>query len=163
MAVWVIGGVAGSGKTTLGKRLAERLGCSFLDADDFHPPANLRKMASGQPLEESDREAWLEALSNAVQALGNADAVVAFPALKRAHRERFRKAAPAARFLWLRADLSLVQRRLAQRGGFFPYELAASQFAACEADPAAEVLDAGLPLEELVEKAWNWSHPDSSE
>lgn len=159
MAVWVISGVAGSGKTSLGRRLSARLGCVFLDADDFHTDANRGKMAAGEALDEGDREAWLLALCAAVAALGGAEAVLAFPGLRASHRMRLRRCAPDVRFAWLKADLELVTGRLRRRGGFFPPALAASQFRDWETDPEALVLDARLPLDVLETQALAWMRP----
>jgi carbohydrate kinase (thermoresistant glucokinase family) len=159
MAVWVISGVAGSGKTSLGKRLGSRVGCVFMDADDFHTDANRDKMRAGKPLNEDDREAWLQALCAGVAALGGAELVLAFPGLREAHRMRLKRAAPDVHFAWLQADLDLVARRLARRGGFFPPALAASQFQDWEADPEALVLDARLPLDALETQALAWMRP----
>ena len=161
MAVWVISGVAGSGKTSLARRLGARLGCTFLDSDDFHTPANKAKMRAGQALDEADREVWLRALTQAVAAVGSAELVLAFPALREAHRQRLRKATPEIHFAWLRADLGLVEERLRQRGGFFPPALAASQFQVWEPDPDAYVLDARQPLEALEAQALAWMRPGS--
>ena len=86
--IWIIIGVAGSGKTTIGKLLAARLGIPFLDADDFHPQSNVTKMQSGIPLNDTDRQPWLETLADllAQQAEGKG-AVLACSALKESYRK----------------------------------------------------------------------------
>ncbi|MGH7442769.1 MAG: gluconokinase [bacterium] len=162
MSLWVISGVAGSGKTSLGKRLAARLACPFLDADDFHPPANIVKLRSGAALDEEDRGAWLDGLCAGIAALGSREAVLAFPGLKQAHRIRVLQVRPDARFIFLRADLPLIEQRLRQRGGFFPAVLAESQFQDWEPDPKALELDAARSLDALEVQVYAWARPDTT-
>ncbi|MGG5821577.1 gluconokinase [Falsiroseomonas sp. HW251] len=134
----VIMGVTGAGKSTVGTLIAERLGLSFRDADDFHPPANIAKMSSGQPLTDDDRWPWLDAIGAHLAAQAAQGAVVTCSALKRAYRDRLRKAAPALRFVHLRGDMALVaSRQAARRGHFMPASLVASQYATLE-EPAPE-------------------------
>ncbi len=156
MPLWVLCGVAGSGKTTQGRGLARALGVGFLDADDFHPEANIAKMRSGSPLGESDRWAWLEALAAGLGALKGAPAVLAFPGLKRSHRAEVARVRPDARFALLEAPPGLIGERLRLRGGFFPPELAASQFRDLEPWDEGPRFDAGLPSGEVAAllRAW---------
>jgi 6-phosphogluconate dehydrogenase len=161
MPLWIISGVSGSGKSSLARLLSQRLQAPCLDADDYHPPANIAKMRAGQPLDEADREAWLAGLAKAVAALEGREAVLAFPGLKAAHRDQLRQAAGDARFAFLEVGQALAQDRLRQRGGFFPPELAASQFAALEADPGAYPLDGAQSLDALLEQALAWAQPGS--
>src|SRR5688572_15692276 len=102
-------GVSGSGKTTVGQRLAEALGVRFADADALHPPANLRKMAAGIPLTDDDRWPWLDAVG---AELAGGGVVVACSALRRAYRDRLRAAAPGARFVFLHGDRELLEQRM---------------------------------------------------
>lgn len=151
----VVIGVSGSGKTTVGRRLAAELGWEFLDADAFHPPENVAKMAAGQPLTDADRAPWLAALARVLaEAVGAGRGVVlACSALKRAYRDVLRSAGPGVAFLYLRCEPDLVRERVAARPGhFFPAALVDTQFAALEEpDPAVEddvlVADARAPLE----------------
>jgi len=157
----VVMGVSGSGKTTVGSRLAGELGWEFLDADAFHPPANLAKMAAGEPLTDADRDPWLAALAAALaeRLADGRGAVLACSALRRSYRDRLRAAGPALAFLYLRTDPALARGRVAARGGhFFPARLVDSQFAALEEpDPATEpdvvVVDADAPLA-CFTRAW---------
>jgi gluconokinase len=106
-------GVAGAGKTTVGKLLASQLAWPFADGDDYHPPANLEKMRNGIPLTDSDRAPWLEILRSLIAnwiAEGKS-AVLACSALKRAYRERL-QAGPEVRFVYLKGDVTLLQARL---------------------------------------------------
>jgi gluconokinase len=138
----VVMGVSGAGKTTVGRLLARRLGSEFLDADDFHSPANRAKMASGVALSDVDRAPWLEALAGALEARARAgrSAVLACSALKRSYRDRLR-VGPAVRFVYLRVAIDVLRRRLAQRTGhYFRPELLTSQLEVLEEPSDAEAL-----------------------
>lgn len=156
MAAWIVCGVAGSGKTSLGRRLAGRYGLKFLDADDFHPASNLAKMRSGRPLDEADREPWLQALEAALGRLVAEKAVLAFPGLKRVHRKRMEAAAGEAHFAFLKIGKAIIAKRLLARGGFFPPDLIDSQFEALEEPRHAFILDGELSEETLETQAGQW-------
>ena len=131
----VVMGVAGSGKTTVGKRLAERLGVPFVDGDELHSPAARAKMASGQALEDADRWPWLDRIAaKLADPAAPRGWVVACSALKRAYRDRLRAGAGAAlRFVYLDADPDLMRARVAgRRGHYMPASLVDSQFATLE-------------------------------
>jgi len=116
----IIFGVSGTGKTTVGKLLARELGWHFLEADDFHPEANIGKMHSGHPLTDEDRWPWLERLRQQIErslAVGQ-DAVLACSALKRAYRDRLRFS-DEVEFVFLRGDYSLIEKQLYRRRGHF--------------------------------------------
>ena len=136
----VLMGVAGSGKTVVGERLAKKLGVPFLDGDDFHPLANVGKMASGVPLDDADRWPWLDAIGAAIHKAGAASLVVACSALKRSYRDRL--AAASGRpllFVFLDASRKTLGRRLAERRGhFMPVSLLDSQLATLERPGPAE-------------------------
>ena len=143
-------GVAGSGKSTVGRLLAERLGWPFLDGDDFHPPENVEKMRQGIPLSDADRLPWLEHLRELVSRSGSA--VVACSALKESYREILSGGDPRVRFIYLRADPALLAARLEKRTGhFFARTLLDSQFAALEEPEGAITVDASQPPEATVE------------
>ena len=134
----VLMGVTGAGKSTVGTLIAERLGVSFRDADDFHPPANIAKMSGGQPLTDDDRWPWLDAIGIHLAAHAGQGCVVTCSALKRVYRDRLRAAAPTLRFIHLHGDMDLVAaRQAARQGHFMPASLVVSQYATLET-PAAE-------------------------
>lgn len=141
----VIMGVAGSGKTEVGKALAGDLEWSFLDADDFHPRANIEKMRAGVPLSGADREAWLASLRTLLRQLTarGTNAVLACSALRERFRERLREAAGELHFAYLKGDQSLFARRLEERTGhFMKANMLDSQLAALEEPADALELDA---------------------
>lgn len=128
----VVMGVSGSGKTTVGRLLAERLGRVFADADDFHTRENVAKMHAGHPLTDADREPWLRALTAWIaeyEAEGT-PTVLACSALKRAYRDVLREAPGRVRFVHLApAPADIAARMRARTGHFMPPELLASQLA----------------------------------
>lgn len=140
----VVMGVAGSGKTTIGRQLAAELGWPFFDADDFHPPANIEKMRRGEALSDADRVDWLEALQTVLrQPVG----VLACSALKQTYRDQL----TGTRFVYLKADRELLQRRLDERREhFFPPGLLDSQLATLEEPGDAIVVGAGKEPGEIV-------------
>jgi gluconokinase len=128
-------GVAGSGKTTVAGILAERLGWAVAEADEFHPPQNLAKMAAGTPLTDDDRWPWLDAIARWISSHDEAglNTIVTCSALRRAYRDVLRSADGRTRFVHLRGDAELVQDRMAGRvGHFMPTSLLPSQFATLE-------------------------------
>ena len=151
--VVVIMGVAGSGKTTVGTRLATALGWSFYDADDYHPEANVAKMARGQPLTDADRAPWLQRLHDLIVDCGarGENAVLACSALKASYRRQLTSSGAEVRFVFLRADPALIRARLHDRKDHFAgAALLASQFAALEPPAEAIVVDAAATPAELV-------------
>jgi gluconokinase len=150
----VITGVAGSGKTTVGKLLAHDLGWPFHEGDDFHPAANLEKMRRGEALTDTDRQPWLDVLRALIQsAVANGEnGVLACSALKRRYREHLRVNDRVA-FVHLSATPDLIAHRLQQRKGHFMNpSLLKSQFATLETAPTELSLDASLPPAELVKQ-----------
>ncbi|WP_237213916.1 gluconokinase [Falsiroseomonas oryziterrae] len=153
----VVMGVTGAGKSTVGTLIAERLGIGFRDADEFHPPANIAKMSSEQPLTDADRWPWLDAIGAHLAAHRDRGCVVTCSALKRAYRDRLRAAAPGLRFIHLHGDMALVAaRQAARQGHFMPASLVASQFATLEPpadEPDVIALDVAATPEALAEAA----------
>lgn len=146
-------GVAGAGKTTVGRALAEALGWAFVDADDWHPAKNVAKMARGEPLTDADREPWLDRLHALLldHAARQAPVVLACSALKAAYRARLRDGLPGLCVVYLRASRELIRvRLLARPGHFMRADMLESQFTTLEEPDDALVMDAGLPVEALV-------------
>lgn len=126
-------GVSGSGKTTVGRILAARLGVPFAEADDFHPPENVAKMAAGIPLDDADRLPWLEAIGRWLDDRGAGGGLVTCSALRRTYRDLLRSHAPQLCFLHLDGPAELLARRLARRRGhFMPVSLFRSQLETLE-------------------------------
>lgn len=137
-------GVAGSGKTTIGKKLAEHLGCSFRDADDFHPPSNIAKMSAGTPLDDADRAPWLAAIRAHIDRCGarGVSAVVTCSALKERYRTVLLRDAPQVRLVHLAGSFHLINERMtARQGHFMKPEMLRSQFDALEVPVDAIVVD----------------------
>ena len=153
----IIYGVSGAGKTTVGQLLARELGWHFLEADEFHPAANIEKMHSGHPLTDEDRWPWLERLREQIKrciARGES-AVLACSALKRAYREHLR-VSEEVKLVFLRGDYALVAEQLCHRHGHFMNPaLLRSQFDDLEEpdpDEDAITIQLGRPPQELVEE-----------
>jgi gluconokinase len=128
----VVMGVSGSGKSTVGAALAQRLGVPFADADDFHPQANIAKMTAGQPLDDDDRYPWLERIGEWLEAHARGG-VMSCSALKRKYRDQLRRHCPSLELLHLAGSPEVIARRQASRPGhFMPASLLASQFATLE-------------------------------
>ncbi|MEU3794461.1 gluconokinase, GntK/IdnK-type [Streptomyces fructofermentans] len=128
----LIVGMSGSGKTTVGRLLAERLGWRLRDGDEFHSPENRARMASGHPLTDADRQPWLDAIGTWMdgEIAAGEPAVVTCSALKRAYRDKLLSGRPEARLVYLHGSRALIHDRLASRHGhFFPARLLESQLA----------------------------------
>jgi gluconokinase len=146
--IYVIMGVAGSGKTTIGELLAHALDIPFVEGDDLHPRANIERMAHGVPLTDEDRRPWLLAIAQRLREAEQSGSglVVTCSALKRSYRELLRShGARETRFVYLRGSEPTIAERLARRRGhFMPASLLESQFAALEepgSDEHASVYD----------------------
>ena len=150
----VVMGVSGSGKSTVGSALAQRLRVPFVDADTLHPPANIDKMAHGEPLDDDDRYPWLEKVGEWL-ADHRAGGVASCSALKRAYRDRLRAHCPRVEFLFLSGSPTLIGSRLATRSGhFMPAALLRSQFDALEplgTDEAGVTVDAGRGVNAIID------------
>jgi gluconokinase len=151
--VIIVMGVAGSGKTTVGEKLAAGLGWSFRDADDFHPPENVAKMSAGLPLDDHDRAPWLAAIRAHIDACLARDegSVVTCSALKAAYR-RVLVADPArVKLVHLTGDFALLAARIGSRQGhFMKPAMLHSQLAALEPPPDALAVDITPPPDEIV-------------
>lgn len=128
----VLMGVAGSGKTSVGLALSDRMGIPYRDGDDLHPAANVEKMRTGMPLTDEDRWPWLDRVAEALRK--DAPVIVGCSALKRIYRDRLRAGAGEVRFVHLAGSRDLIAARMAARTGhYMPLSLLESQFAALEA------------------------------
>jgi len=148
-------GVAGSGKTAVGKAVATRLNWLFLDADDFHPAANIEKMKHGIPLNDQDRIPWLQALRDKLRRLlaEGRSVILACSALKESYRQLLSDDVAGIRFVLLDVDQETIRQRLQHRSAhFFPKELMDSQFAALEKPKDAIIIDARKPLNEVIDR-----------
>ncbi len=157
MIVIVIG-VSGSGKTTVGKLLAQSLNWDFSDADDFHPSANIEKMSRGIPLEDADRLPWLLHLQATIDKwlLENKNVVLACSALKASYREMLCRDKQRMKIVYLKGDFELFAARLKTRENhYMKVDLLSSQFAILEEPEDAIIVDASQPLEEIVHQIKN--------
>ncbi len=149
MTIALVMGVSGCGKTTVAAGVAQRLGWKLLEGDAFHPPSNVAKMASGTPLTDEDRWPWLRAIASA--AAGEASAVIACSALKRAYRDVLKAGRDDVVIVYLKGSRELIGARLAARKGhFMPPGLLDSQFATLE-EPGAEENPLIVPINDLPE------------
>ena len=155
----VVMGVSGSGKSTLAALLAEKLGCELAEADSFHSPANIAKMAAGIPLTDEDRAPWLRDIAAwiAENDRANRSAVVTCSALRRAYRDVLRAASPRVVFLHLTGPRELIAERMQHRSGhFMKAGMLDSQIATLEpltADERGIVLEVSRPPDALADAA----------
>ncbi len=133
--LYVIMGVAGSGKSLIGARLARELHVEFVEGDDLHPPDNVRRMAAGIPLTDDDRKGWLMAIAARLREAERAGVglVASCSALKRSYRDLLRSGAARVQFVYLAGPRALLAERMAnRRGHFMPASLLDSQLAILE-------------------------------
>ncbi|BBX30121.1 gluconokinase [Mycolicibacterium alvei] len=151
----VVMGVSGSGKSTVGAALAQRLRVPFADADDFHPPANIAKMSAGHALDDDDRHPWLESIGQWL-ARNPDGGVMSCSALKRAYRDQLRRHCPDIEFLHLVGSVDTIGRRQASRPGhFMPAALLESQFQTLEpleSDERGLAIEVDQSIDAIVEK-----------
>lgn len=155
----VVMGVSATGKSTVARALAERLGWSFVEGDDLHPPENVAKMEAGEPLTDEDRAPWLDEVNDRarVEAAAGRSAVLTCSALRRTYRERLGDGVPAMHFLHLAAGYDVLEPRMQQRQRhFMPTGLLRSQFDTLEPledDEDGTVVDVSGTVEEVVAAA----------
>lgn len=152
--IYIVMGVAGSGKTTIGRLLADRLGWQFIEGDDYHPPENVARMASGKPLDDGDRAAWLKSLTAQIRTIlaGGENAVLACSALKERYRQLLQVDPDQVRFIYLKGRYEDILTRLEHRHGhYMKPEMLRSQFASLEEPAGALVVDINLPPEKIVQ------------
>lgn len=152
--VIVVMGVAGSGKTTIGKLLADRLGWNFADADDYHPAANVAKMSAGHALSEQDRAPWLQTLRGNIEnwTTQNQSTVLACSALRASYRKLLQVNEEVS-MIYLKGSFDLFKKRLSERQGhFMKTTMLESQFQTLEEPEAAITVDASKDPESIVEE-----------
>ena len=151
---FILMGVSGCGKTTIGKLLAARLGWDFYDADDFHPPANIAKMAAGTPLNDDDRAPWLAALHDLISSCqsNNRPGVLACSALKESYRQTLLVGNVGVQIVYLKGSFELIQSRMAARTRhYMKSALLQSQFDTLEEPAETLTVDIALSTNDIVD------------
>ncbi len=151
--VLVVMGVSGTGKSTIGRLLSEALDIPFYDGDDFHPDANVKKMRAGKPLNDEDRQDWLEKLNALALEHKSKGAIIACSALKQSYRNLLEKDMDSAiHFIYLEGSFELIKSRLESRKEhFMPLELLQSQFDTLEPPSKAITVSISHSPEKIVE------------
>ncbi len=161
---YIVMGVSGSGKSSVGKALADALGWDFYDADDFHPAENVAKMASGTPLDDSDRAPWLARLRDLIHACleEKRPGVLACSALKERYRQVLLAGNPDVQIIYLKGSYDLIWQRMSQRPGhFMKAHMLQSQFDALEEPQNALVVGIEQSLDEITQKILTQSRQDA--
>ena len=149
----IVMGVSGSGKTTVGKALASKLGWDFYDADDFHPPENITKMEQGIPLNDSDRSPWLASLHDLIESClaRNRPGILACSALKERYRQTLLEGNDAVQLIYLKGSYKLLWSRMSARTDhYMKPEMLQSQFEALEEPTNALTVDVSQSVAEIV-------------
>jgi gluconokinase len=150
---FIVMGVSGCGKTSVGQALAKRLGWDFYDADNFHPPENVAKMANGIPLDDSDRAPWLAALHDLISSSlkANQSGVLACSALKERYRQQLLKDNEDVQFIYLKGSYGLIWSRMSKRQDhYMKPQMLKSQFEALEEPTNALTMDISKSVDEIV-------------
>lgn len=155
--IFFVMGVSGCGKTTIGKLLAKKFDLPYFDGDDFHPKANVLKMSKGQPLNDEDRQGWLESLNQLAIENTEVGAVIACSALKQMYRERLQaKIEESVRFVYLKGTFELIHERMQLRKGhFMPAGLLKSQFKTLQPPKNAISVSINGSPENILQKILN--------
>ena len=152
---FIVMGVSGCGKSSVGKSLARALGWDFYDADDFHPPENVAKMAAGIPLDDSDRAPWLASLNELISSSLKADhpGVLACSALKERYRQQLMNGNDGVQIVYLKGSYDLIWSRMEERADhYMKPQMLKSQFDALEEPTNALTIDISMPLDDIVQK-----------
>lgn len=154
MTIYILMGVAGCGKSTVGSAAAQNLGIPFFEGDDYHSALNIAKMSSGVPLSDDDRMPWVEAIIAACSVSPNEDKILACSSLSKIVRQKLRAGFNGnCEFIHLHGDHITLKQRLSDRSGhFFKTDLLASQFAALHMPRRAITLNIDQPLDTLVQQ-----------
>jgi gluconokinase len=151
----ILTGVSGSGKSTIGQLLANKLGWQFYDGDDFHPKANIDKMRQGILLTDKDRDSWLTGLQHMINDLikKNRSAIITCSALKRSYRDRLVENRKNVVIVYLKGGYDLIHKRLLMREDhFFDVNLLASQFETLEEPEGVLTVDISLEPSTIVDQ-----------
>jgi len=155
----VVMGVSGSGKSTIGEAVSERLRVSYIDGDDYHPQANIDKMSAGEALDDDDRTGWLDALAEliATHRASQTSVTIGCSSLKRQYRDRLRQGDPELVFLFLDGSFEVIRERMEGRSHFFSPAMLRTQFATLEAPGRDEAIrvDIDGEWEQVVEHSVN--------
>jgi gluconokinase len=158
----IIMGVSGCGKSSIGAQLAQSIGGTFADADDFHPPANLEKMANGIPLTDTDRSPWLQTLRHQIvtHQTTSSPYILACSALKQHYRNILRgnDTPETVQFVYLKGSKILIRQRMEAREHFMPSTLLDSQFETLEEPTDAIVVDIQLTPDEIIDRILDALH-----
>ena len=151
----ILMGVSGSGKTTVGKALASKLGWEFYDADHFHPPENITKMEQGTPLNDSDRAPWLTSLHDLIESClaRNRPGILACSALKERYRQTLLEGNDGVLLIYLKGSYELLWSRMSARTDhYMKPEMLQSQFEALEEPSEAIIIDVSHSVDEIVQQ-----------
>ena len=151
----ILMGVSGSGKTTIGKSIASKLGWDFYDADDFHPPENIAKMETGIPLTDSDRAPWLASLHDMIESCltRNRPGVLACSALKERYRQKLLEGNDDVQLIYLKGSYELIWSRMsARKDHYMKPDMLRSQFDALEEPIDALTIDISQSADEIVQE-----------
>ncbi|WP_229053713.1 gluconokinase [Aeromicrobium sp. Leaf350] len=148
-------GISGTGKSAVGRAVADRLGLPYADGDDYHPRSNIEKMSAGTPLTDEDRWPWLELVAGWLTEHADSGGVISCSALKRSYRDVLRRGAEGVLFLHLEGDHDLIQERMEKRDHFMPATLLESQertLEPLEDDERGWSFDIAPPIEQIVDE-----------
>jgi gluconokinase len=154
--IYIVMGVSGSGKSTIGRLLANHLNCPFYDGDDYHPPENVAKMAAGIPLTDQDRAPWLDCLNSLIrrQAEAGKTAVLACSALKKSYRDRLRQGNVNTQFICLNGSFDLIWQRMKRREDhYMKPDMLQSQFDTLQppAPTEAHIISIDKSVEKIIQ------------
>lgn len=153
-AAIIVMGVSGCGKTTVGRLLAERLGWTYIESDEYHSPVDIEKMSSGIPLNDEDRWPWLKRLHDVLfdHSEKNQSVVLACSALKQSYRDLLVSGLDNIFFVFLKGDFELIQQRMRKRQHYMKADMLHSQFDALEEPQNAMIMDIQQSPEKIMEK-----------